>query len=153
MTFIPATPNKKIFFPTHTYYKQITGATPGSSVTSTRQARKIGFYEIIKIDIFGNPLTHHFIRVNTPEHFKKESYPGRTLMISIENSQLTNVHREATEKDKIKYKAAYQLFLDTKTPEIEEPAIKRKYERKAQIFKDEISPKDFEFIETENNNE
>lgn len=109
---------------------------------------EVGFYEKVRKNKYGEVLTHIIIPVPTAEEFKKIPYEGKTLMILIRNSQYTTIHREAKEEDKIKYKVAYQAFLDFKK-EQEEP-VKRKYERKAQTFKDESSPKFFEFTEIEN---
>lgn len=120
MTTLVAVKNsKKIAFNTHDYslrgLKNENGVpAPGDRLIS------VGFYNKVKIyKMRGKKmnvdkvLTHHFISANNGAGFEQVPYSGKTLMISIRKNDFVNVHKEATEDDKIKYKEAYQDFLLT----------------------------------------
>jgi len=100
--------------------------TKNNKGEATKVKQSVGFYEIEKkkvlsdngkLRVLGGTLTEHFVETEDENHIKKVPYSGKTLMISIKNSQYTVVELEATEEHKIKYSAAYEAFLNYKTVE------------------------------------
>lgn len=75
---------------------------------------EIGFFEEIKLNKFGQPIDKRYVHDGYGKHIERPC-DGKILMIHIKNDAYTTIVREATEKDKEKFREAYQLFIKEKS--------------------------------------